>query len=294
MATWDDLRVFLALCRRGSHSGAARLLRVDATTVGRRIGALEATLGARLFTRTPGGLALTEAALTLLPRAERVEAEVLAAERAIAGSDERVEGEVRITAPDGTATFILVPALAALRARHPGLRPELVVDNRALDLVRREADVAVRFFRPREKSLIAERIGIITYAIYGGESYLARRGRPRSLRELASHDWLGGQGTPLHRAWVRRIAPPERFVVSMNTTTARVAACAAGYGLTVLGTMIAEHEPRLVRVLPRITVSDSGIWAVTHPDLRRNARVVAVMRWLEGLFARAPAGSAAR
>jgi DNA-binding transcriptional LysR family regulator len=78
----------------------------------------------------------------------------------------------------------------------------------------------------------------------------------------------------------------------MNTTTSRVAACAAGYGLTVLGTMIAKHEPRLVRVLPRVTVSESGIWAVTHPDLRRNARVVAVMRWLEGLFAGAPARSA--
>jgi DNA-binding transcriptional LysR family regulator len=287
MASWDDLRVFLAVYRRASHAAAARMLRVDATTVGRRIGALEAALGSRLFARTPAGLTPTAAALALLPCAERMESEMLSAERAIAGSDERVEGDVCITAPDGTTTFILIPALASLRARHPALRPELVADSRALDLVRREADVAVRFFRPREDSLVVQRIGTITYALYAGESYLARRGRPRNQRELASHDWVG-YGSALGRpqpAWLRRLAPREKFVARVNTTTALVAACAAGYGLTVLGTMIAEHDPRLIRVLPRLTISKDDIWAVTHPDLRRSARVVAVLRWLETVFA---------
>ncbi len=297
MTTWDDFRVFLAVHRGASHAAAARLLRVDATTVSRRMAAIEAALGARLFTRTPGGLAPTAAALALLPHAERVEAELLAAQREIAGTDERIEGNVRITAPDGTATYVLVPGLAALRAKHPSLRPELVVDNKALDLVRREADIAVRFFRPRETSLVARRIGTIRYGLYGGESYLARQGRPRTLRDLANHDWvrypelvdpighLAPAGTA--RAWARRAASRGRIVLVINNTPAIIAACAAGHGLAALGTMIAQSEPRLVRVLPRHVVGEGPIWAVTHPDLRRNARVVAVLRWLEALFAEA-------
>jgi len=295
MATWDDLRVFLAVYRRATHAGAARLLGVDATTVGRRIAALEGRLGARLFTRTPGGLEPSAAAEALLPRAERAEAEILAAERQIAGSEERVEGDVRITAPDGTATFLLIPGLAALRSAHPGLRPEIVADNRALDLLRREADIAVRLFRPREASLVARRIGTLTYGVYAGEAYLARRGSPRTVRELADHDWICystavdpgarlGNGAALARAWVCRMTPAQRVVLTANMTTALVAACAAGHGLAALGTSIAERAPRLVRVLPRATVAEGGIWAVTHPDLRRSARVLAVLRWLEALF----------
>lgn len=287
MTSWDDMRVFLAIHRRRTHASAARLLRVDATTVARRIAALEASLGTQLFTRTPAGLEPTPAALALLPHAERIEAAALEAERAVAGTDERVEGAVRITAPDGTATFLLAPGLGRLRAEHPALRVSLVADNRALDLVRGEADVAVRFFPPREKSLVIRRLGTFRFGVYGGERYLARRGRPRTVGDLRAHDWIGFgadlDGTE-ESAWLRRLVPRERVVITANTTLTRIAACAAGHGLMVLGSLVAARDPRLVRVLPRLTVGERGVWAVTHPDLRRSAKIAAVLRWLERLF----------
>jgi len=286
MLAWDDLRIFLAVHRARSHAGAARALRTASTTVGRRLTAIEAAVGARLFTRTPEGLAPSAVAQRLLPHAERVEAEVLEAERALSGADARPTGSVRVTSGDGFATFVLAPALPAFLAEHPGLMVEIRADVRALDLTRGEADVAVRLFRPRERSLVARRLGLERYGLFAAPGYLARHGTPRQARDLARHD-LVLYDHDLDRmrtqAWVRQTAAGARVAVRASTTTTMHAACAAGAGIALLTVSTVRGDPAFSPVLPSLRPPDNEIWAVTHPDLRTSARVVAVLRWLEQL-----------
>jgi len=282
---WDDLRIFLAVHRTSSHAAAARSLRVAATTVGRRLAALERAVGARLFTRAPEGLAATAAGRALLPRAERVEAEVMEAARELSGADSRPTGTVRLTSGDGFASYVLAPALPAFLAEHPGLTVELRPDVRALDLARGEAEVAVRGFRPRERSLVARRLGLERYGLYAAPGYLARRGKPRSAVELAGHDlvlferefdrqWRG-------QAWFRRVAAGARVAARVSTTTLMHAACAAGTGVALLTQSYVRGDARFEPLLPRLEPPSGELWAVTHSDLRAAARIAVVLRWLQ-------------
>jgi DNA-binding transcriptional LysR family regulator len=281
--SWDDLRVFLAVQRRRSHGGGARLLGVDPSTVGRRIAALESALGTRLFSRTPSGLELTRAGAALLARAARVEEETLAAERELGGADARVTGTVRLTASDGVLHYLLIPALDRLRRAHPELVLELRAETLALDLSRREADVAVRLFRPRGAALVASRFGAMRHGLYASRAYLGRRGVPRSVSDLAGHEFVGFEasmeGIPLLR-WLRELVPVPRWAVRATTTTPQVLACVEGAGIAILGSFIARHEARLVPILPSLELPRRDVWLVVHQDLRKNARVVALLEWL--------------
>jgi DNA-binding transcriptional LysR family regulator len=288
MLLWDDLRVFLAVQRTRSHAGAARQLRVAATTVGRRLRALERGVGARLFTRTPEGLVATAAARALLLRAERMEAEVHEAERELSGADARPAGTVRLTCGDGFATFVLCPALPEFLAAHPGLTLEIRAEPRALDLTRGEADVALRNFRPREKSLVARRLGLERAGFYASRGYLERRGTPRSAGDLPGHD-LVLYDTSFDRmqtqAWFRGLAGGARVAVRAGNTVTLHGACAAGAGIALLSHALVR-DPGLVRLLPSLAPKPFELWAVTHGELRAAARVAAVLRWLEALVAR--------
>ena len=291
MLVWDDLRVFLAIHRTRSHAGAARALGVAPTTVGRRLAALEGAVGARLFARTPDGLAPTAAARALLPSAERMEAEALDAERSLAGADARVSGTVRVTSGDGFANLVLCPALPAFLAAHPGLAVEIRAGPRALDLTRGEADIAIRNFRPRERSLVIRRLGVERQGLYAAPAYLAARGRPRTTADLDGHDLVLFE-RDLDRlrtqAWFRELAPRARVSVRTSTTTTMHAACAAGAGLALLSNAFVADDPGFERVLPRLAAPDLEIWSVTHGDLRSSARITATLRWLEDLV-RGPA-----
>jgi DNA-binding transcriptional LysR family regulator len=288
MLEWDDVRVFLALHRCGSHARAAKKLGVDPTTVGRRVAALEQVLQAKLFDRTPAGVAVTAAGAALAARADRAEAEMIAAEREARGSDARLEGPVVVTAGDAVTTYLLAPRVAELRREHPGIVVELSADNRSLDVARLEADVAVRLFKPREPALVASRAGRLPFGLFGSDEYFARRGRPRSAEDLAAHDWIGWDralASTTQEKWLARHAPRSRVVLRANTTTALVAACAAGVGLAALPTFVGRAEARLAPVLPRTTPPPRDVWLVTHPDARGSARVRAVVAWLGDIFA---------
>lgn len=286
---WSDLRVFLAVQRSGSHAGAARTLRVAPTTIGRRLAALEEAIGARLFARTPDGLAPTRAARALIPRAERIEAEVRDAARELSGADARATGTVRITCGDGFGAFVLAPALPAFLAEHPGLSVEVVASVRVLDLTRGEADVALRLFRPVEKSLVARRIGTERYALYAAPAYLARRGVPATARDLAGHDLVifdREMDRMRAQVWFTRLAPEARVALRCSTTTSLHAATEAGAGVALLTTSAVRGNPRFVNVLPRLEAPPSEMWLVTHADLRHSARVAATLHFLEDLVRR--------
>ncbi len=280
---WDDVRVFLAVQRRGSHKGAARLLSVDATTVARRMAALEASLATPLFVRTPEGLQLTSAGELLAVHAARMETEALAGERALVAADPRLQGALRVTAADGFVNYVLLPALAELRREQPLLRLEVAAEARVLDLSRREADVAVRLLRPREPALVARRLGQLKMALFSSREYLEQHGTPRSLASLAAHAWVGFDasldGSPQLR-WLRKVVPDPRYVLRVNSTTAQVLACAEGHGVALLPTFVAAREPRLVPLLPRLVGPCREMWGVSHLDLRDNPRVIACLSWL--------------
>jgi DNA-binding transcriptional LysR family regulator len=294
MNHWDDLRVFLAAHRGRSLAGAARLLRLDATTVGRRLAALESALGARLFDRTREGLSLTREGARVLAAAERIEEQLLGVEREVGGSDSRLEGPLRLTAGEGLMSLVLVPHLLAFRERHPGIDLELRTDARPLDLARREADVAVRLFRPREEALVVRRLGTLPYGLYGSEAYFARKGRPRTARELSRHELVtfdAALDTVPEMRWLRRHAPGARYAVRANSTSALLAACASGHGLAALATAFAATDPRLVRVVPGAKLPAREVWSAVHQELRGNARVRALVSWLGDLFTRLERGA---
>jgi DNA-binding transcriptional LysR family regulator len=280
---WDDLRVFLAVHRLGSHKAAARLLGIDPTTVGRRLAALEAALGARLALRTPDGLRTTPAGAKLVPHAERMEAEALESKRALEGADARLEGWLRVTAADGFIQYVLLPRLEEFRREHPRVFIDLRADHRVLDLSRREADIAIRLVRPKEPALVARRLGEMRSSLFASEAYLTKRGAPRNVAALAGHDFIGFDASlddlPQMK-WLRRIVPEPHFVLRATTTAAQVAACAEGHGIALLPSFVAPREPRLHQLLPRLVGPSRDMWAVTHGDLRTNARTSTFIAWV--------------
>jgi DNA-binding transcriptional LysR family regulator len=280
---WDDLRYFLAVHRGGSHKAAARLLRVAPTTVSRRIDALERAAQAQLFLRTPERLKTTAAGVALLRRAERIEAEVLASERELHGADAVLEGPLRVTGGDALVNYVLVPALADFVASHPKLILELRTDTAILDLSRREADVALRYVRPKEPALVARHIRELPFALFASEAYLRRRGTPRTLAATESHDFVGLaealDALPQVR-WLERAVRKPRYVLRATTTTTQAIACAEGLGLALLPVFVGARRTDLRQLFPRQPGPTRDLWAVFHSDMRRNARVSTFLAWL--------------
>lgn len=280
---WDDLRYFLAVHRRGSHKAAARWLRVAPTTVGRRIAALESGLRATLFVRTPERLKTTPAGLALLPRAERVEAEVQASERELHANQATLAGPLRVTGGDALINHVVVPSIGGLFAAHPELVIELRTETAIVDLSRREADVALRLVRPKEPSLVARDLGELPFAIFASEAYLQRRGTPRTVAAAATHDFIGYDAALDHLSqieWLYRTIPSPRFVLRATTITTQTIACAEGLGLALLPVFSAAREPRLRQLFPRQIGPTRTLWGVSHVDMRRNPRTAAFLGWL--------------
>jgi DNA-binding transcriptional LysR family regulator len=284
---WNDLRYVLALARDGSLAAAARCLAVDATTVARRLRAAEAALGVRLFYRMPdGALRPTRSGEAAAAHAERAEAAVIDLLDAVAGSDATPVGTVRVTSVPILVARVLVPAAAALTARHPGLRLELVAEPRDLSLTRREADVAVRLARPVPRSgraVLAKRIGRLAYAAYAPASWPA--GKEAGL------PWVGYEDGMAHlpqARWLATAAAREGGAapVALNDAEAVLRAVSAGLGRSLLPRAVGDGEAGLRRLapppgLPPLPARE--VWLLVHPDLRQLARVPAVVGSLEGV-----------
>jgi DNA-binding transcriptional LysR family regulator len=278
---WNDARYFLAVARLGSLSRAARQLGVQQSTAGRRIAALEAALGARLFERMPEGLSPTAAGQLFLTCAERIEDEVLSAERQLAGKEGRATGRVRITAPQALGFELLVPLLLRLKAEQPGIVVELVADNAPLDLSRRHADLALRLAMPTQRRLVARRLGVVVDALYASREYLALAGPVRS-GALANHSFIDFDESFVRRdtaVWLSERLLGARCALVVNGTHGILSAVRAGFGIGLLPCWLAEGEPRLVRVLAEDEI-EHELWLVVHPDLRRAGRIRAVSDFL--------------
>ncbi|MCY1080195.1 LysR family transcriptional regulator [Archangium lansingense] len=282
MFGWDDARFFLEIHRAGSLSAAGRRLRVNQSTVGRRLAALESVLRVRLFDRTPGGYLLTPAGETLLPRAERMEEEALAAARDVAGGEARLAGTVRLTAPEAFGSRFLTSRLAGFHQRYPDITLELVADNRTFSLSRREADVALRLARPVQPLLVTRQVAEVGTTLYASKGYLSARRKPRTP-DLSGHQLIGFDETFQPEAevrWLAQHARSARVVFKSNSPQSQLAAAEAGLGLALLPCYLADPVPGLVRVLPVSKGVVRSLWLVLHRDLRHTARVRALADFL--------------
>jgi DNA-binding transcriptional LysR family regulator len=285
MLDWDDLRFVLAVARAGSLSGAARALRVEHTTVGRRLASIERALGARLFDRTPKGHLPTAAGATVIARAEAVEEQIQALEREVEGGDRRAVGTVRISALDPFITEVLLPALPALAARHPGIEVLAATETRVVSLADREADIAIRP-RPEGDPFVARRLATVVSGMYASAEYLDRHGHPRGPDEMAGHTRVA-LVPDLARApeerWFAERAPVLRVAVRVDTPGAYRAAVREGLGVGMVECHAAERAG-LVRLWPEPLLSEEW-WAVAHDDIARSARIRAVLDFLEEMTA---------
>jgi DNA-binding transcriptional LysR family regulator len=276
---WERQRAFLAVLRTGSLSGAARALNLAQPTVRRRIEELEAGLSTALFTRSPSGLLPTERALALREHAEAMAMAADAFVRSASAGAQEVAGTVRITASDVIAVEVLPAILAPFCARHPGLVIELSPTNRTEDVLRREADVAVRMTPPQQDALIARRVGAVPLGLHAHRDYLAARGTPANIEEARGHALIGvDRETSVLRALqdqglaIRR----EDFSFRSDNDLAQLAAIRAGLGIGFCQVPLAARDPALVRVLPDAVTFDLETWVVAHEDQRGVARIRAV------------------
>lgn len=283
---WDDVRIFLAIRLAGSLSAAARPLGLTQPTCGRRLAGLEAALGIRLFDRAPGGLHLTAAGAALVQPAEAMEAAARALALETAGRERDLEGVVRIATTELLAVSFLVDALRTLRARHPEIRFELVLSNEESDLLRREADVALRFgpegTRPSSDRLVAQKLGDEPFDLYGADAYVAARGAPPDPAALAGHDVVVYSARSPASAWCTRAFRGANVVLAVPSMLVSSAAIAGGLGLGVVPRRAARRFPQLRRLSPGIARGTG--WLIVNPDLRRVPRIRVVVDTLKARF----------
>jgi DNA-binding transcriptional LysR family regulator len=273
---WDLLRSFEAVVRTGSLSGAARDLASTQPTVGRHIELLEQQLGTALFVRSRRGLTPTETALDLLPHAQAMAAASAALLRTASGEREEARGTVRLAASEVVGGEILPPLLADFAEDHPGIAVELVLDNRAEDLLRREADVAVRMFRPTQGALIARRIADVPVGLYAHRDYIARHGRPETLDDLREHRLIGPDTNRMQLAMLEELALEagrETFRYRTDSDLAQHALLRAGAGIGGMQHHLAARDPNLVPVLVDQLTLPLEMWLVMHEDLKASRRV---------------------
>lgn len=285
---WDDLRHFLAVVERGSISGAATLLRVNHSTVLRRLGALEAALGQRLFDRLPTGYVLTPQGHALAEGLEGVQERIESAQRGVQGGDERLHGPLRLTTTDTLLQGLLLPVLAAFRARHPQVQLELSIANNLLSLTQREADVAVRGTNQPPENLVGRRAGTIRSALYASRSYLDVL--PPGAGP-ADWDWVVLDESLAHVAQAKREraeVDPARIAARVDTLVGLADAVAAGMGVGWVLCPLADRRAGLVALAPPEPALDTGVWVLTHPDLRPVARVRALTAFLHDALAADP------
>ncbi len=283
---WNDLRYFLAIQRARTLAGAARALGVEHTTVGRRLSAMEAALGAKLFVRTRDGFSPTRAGEAVRPHAERIEAAILDIEHVASDTDDRPEGLVRLTTSETFAGH-LGRRLADLRARHPKITVEILPGNAKLDLARREADLAIRFGPTTQPDLLCRSVAKTGWSLYAAKTYAEARGPIAPMESLCGHDVIGfGETLSMTpgAAFFDEHAADACVVLRTGSIPAALDAAIAGLGIAALPCFVADPEPALVRLTPEV-IGQPDLYLVVHPDLAKVARVRAVMDYFVERFA---------
>jgi DNA-binding transcriptional LysR family regulator len=280
---WTLLRSFLAVVETGSLSAAASRIATTQPTLSRHVRELETALGVTLFTRSVRGLEPTEAALGLIDDARAMGAAAEALALKAQGRSQALTGTVRITASVVVANLLLPPILAALREAEPHIPVEIVASDVAQNLLRRDADIALRMFDPTQTALIARKLGETPLGLFGAKSYIARRGRPAALPDLLNHDVIGFdrsdlilKGYAFHGFPVTR----EQFPIRCDDQMVCWHLLLAGAGLGFAQTLLAGRRPELEPIEIGMMIPPLPVWLVMHEEVRTNARIRRVADFL--------------
>ncbi|CAH0248428.1 LysR family transcriptional regulator [Roseomonas sp. CECT 9278] len=273
---WTCARAFLALAEEGSLSAAARVLGLTQPTIGRQVAALEAQLGLALVERAGRGLVLTPGGADLV---DHLRAMGAAAERvalAAAGRSQVIEGLIRITASEVYSAFLLPPVIATLRAAHPGIAVEVVATNHPTDLLRREADIAIRNFASTQPEVIARHLRDDAARPYATPAVIAALGRPRSMADLAGATFLGFADNDMLMDGLRAMGAPvtrQNFPVVTDSHLVQWEFVKRGAGIGLITEAVGDAEPLVRRVLPDAPPITFPMWLATHRDLHTSRRV---------------------
>lgn len=284
---WSLIRAFVAVAETGSFSAAARALGSSQPTIGRQIDALEVQLGTRLLEREARGQKVSEAGARLLVHAEEMREAAARLALKAAGQKEELSGTVRITASVVVSHYFLPPIIAGLRRDEPSISIELAPSDATENLLFREADIAVRMYRPEQLDVVTKHVGAVEVGIFGTKDYLARHGVPKTIEEFATHDFVGYDRSTLILDGMRAMGIPaerEMFTVRCDNQTVYVQLLEAGCGLGVVPLAAARRNPALQQILHEMTIPPLPIWLTAHEELRRVPRIRRVFDALaEGL-----------
>jgi DNA-binding transcriptional LysR family regulator len=284
MFDWNDLRTFLAVAETGSTLAAGKRLRVSQTTAARRVAALEQALGLTLFERRPAGYALTPAGEALVEPARAVAAAAGTVAETAASLSRDLTGTVRLTTLEIYAATILPPILRDLHAAHPGIVIDLDTAEEQRDLAAGAADIALRTSTaPTGGGLVGRRVAHDPWTLYCSRGYAARHPRPHTREDLSTHPFIGGGGPGLwrrYRAWLQRLGLEDSVAMHHDTAVGLLASVRAGFGITVLPSFFAEHDPDLVRCIDPMAGDETSLWLLTHERVRHTPRVRTVIDFL--------------
>jgi DNA-binding transcriptional LysR family regulator len=283
---WDDFRLVKTIAEAGGLAGAAERLGVNHSTVFRRLGQVEEELGVKLFERRRTGYALTPAGEEMASLAERMEEDVATFARKLAGQAVSPAGELRITTNDTLLVHLLTPIFARFTNGCPDVRLDVVLTNQALNLSKRDADIAIRATDNPPETLVGRRVATIAWALYGRAADFPLPGTS-DLVDLYERPWvaLGDNFAGIKAArFVRERVAPERIVYKINTVLGLAEAVENGIGIGPIPCFIADPRPALVRLSPPNPDFSAGLWLLTHPDLRQSARVRAFMDFAAAEF----------
>jgi DNA-binding transcriptional LysR family regulator len=278
--SWDEFRFVKAIADAQGLNGAADALGLNHSTVFRRLNALEQDLGAQLFERGRNGYGLTSSGEQMVALARKMADEVIEFERKVAGRDLLPSGDVSVTTTDTIFSTMAAPAFALFRQRYPDIRLDVNIDNRALNLSHRDADVAIRASNQPPESLVGRRIATIAWAVYGPRKMAGETG-------FAPLDFAGpwiGFGDPIQSnngaKWLQGHVRDDAIAVRVNSMLGIVEAISAGLGVAIIPCFTGEARPDLVRLSPPVPEAASGLWLLTHPDLRGAARIRAFLDFM--------------
>ena len=275
---WDDLKYFLAVCRKGSIRSAALELKVNHATVSRRINSFEKTIGERLFERSASGYECTRLGSEIFEEASLLEQGLKTVERRVAGKDTTMHGDIRVTLPDVLAERLLMPDFAEFCQLHPDVELEVLDSTVPLNLANREADVAFRLCETPPDYLVGRKLANIHRSCYVPRKHLSRVDDETWLEQ---QNWIGW--TDKYRRPIGRMAreyPSFGTKHKIVNTALQIEACKNGMGVGILPCFCADNDPELIRIAPYISVPMYDLWILSHPDMRQNLKIQSFVRFM--------------
>ncbi len=287
MFNWNDVVHFLALARQRNLASAGKRLKVDDTTVGRRVRELEATLNVKLFARTKSGFTLTDAGQRLLVHAEAMETYAREISAGFSGSDNSLSGTVRVGTMEAFGSLYLAGRLSDLHRAHPEITVELVTASNWINLSKREADILISFPKPNGHRLICKRVGEFQLCLYATPGYLETFGEPKSLGELEKHrfvDYISDLVQIQAVRWLSDILREPNVVFRSSSLVAQYHAVLSGQGIGMLPSFVAARDTRLRPILKSTASVKRDFWLSLHEELAHIGRVLEVENFLTRLI----------